>query len=548
MSGQALNLPLDITWQRLGYSRDMIDTSFGDLLLPPKWRSSMAVYSYVVPEEQTAESYPNSRIVYLKLSCSITGFNISEDLIDPEEVSGSGDELDDLQNSTWEAILSEGWANRYWPCYGAISQIAIYPSAEDDVGPDDFPFIQDFEPKKRELYETRSESGEFLSGTSAKVNVQKGTTTNDLTEESNIITGGSASFGLFEVFKASASASGEWGTRKNTGTVTVDNTTTDSSREKRESTSFSTSFSQMYQLFNGYHLGTNRAVFVIAPRPHTVSEPAQVEFNLINGERKLEGIQEMFLIVRVPKKLQGICVQANLDTGHIVMRHSGIILKLVDSPSPGGGSTPLPPDDDDAFPPIVHDPQPGLTATTHTSSRLVVTRRVIRNCGKFSEAGQLDPISPVEPQGAEANLVVHEESVPIGQPEIRLSALAKTPYEAKCFIAAQRNGFQRRLSNSMLSGFSSGRYKARPITETKVFSDLTRITLARSNTKIDSRELTQVLLVGDQKFLKVLGMDTVGDVFHPEFRTNPNIDFSKLEAIRKKIEAHVLKPSQRSPG
>ena len=29
----------------------------------------------------------------------------------------------------------------------------------------------------------------------------------------------------------------------------------------------------MYQLFNGYHLGSNRALFVVAPRPHTVSEP-----------------------------------------------------------------------------------------------------------------------------------------------------------------------------------------------------------------------------------------------------------------------------------
>ena len=56
MATQALTLPLDITWQRIGYSRDMIDTNFGDLLLPPKWRSSLTVFAYVVPREQTAES------------------------------------------------------------------------------------------------------------------------------------------------------------------------------------------------------------------------------------------------------------------------------------------------------------------------------------------------------------------------------------------------------------------------------------------------------------------------------------------------------------
>ncbi len=72
MTSQALTLPLDITWQRLAYSRDMIDNNFGNLDFPPKWRSSMTVYSYVVPKEQTAESYPNGRIVYMRLTCSVT--------------------------------------------------------------------------------------------------------------------------------------------------------------------------------------------------------------------------------------------------------------------------------------------------------------------------------------------------------------------------------------------------------------------------------------------------------------------------------------------
>jgi len=277
MAIQALTLPIDITWQRFGYSRDMIDMNFGSLTLPPKWRSSMAVYAFVVPEEQTAESYPDARIVYLRLTCSITGFNISEDLIDPQTIGEAGDQLDDLQRSAWEAIQSQGWANRYWPCLGAIAQIAIYPHDTDEIGPDDFPFILDFEPKKRELYETRSETGESMSGSSEKINVQKGATTTESTEESDILTGGGASFGLGSL-SIGASVSGEWGTRKKTGTESVDMRTTDTSRERRETTSFNTTFSQMYQLFNGYHLGTNRALFVIAPRPHTVSEPAQVDF------------------------------------------------------------------------------------------------------------------------------------------------------------------------------------------------------------------------------------------------------------------------------
>jgi hypothetical protein len=44
MTIQSLTPPKDITWKRLAYSRDMIDTNFGDLAFPPKWRSSLAVY------------------------------------------------------------------------------------------------------------------------------------------------------------------------------------------------------------------------------------------------------------------------------------------------------------------------------------------------------------------------------------------------------------------------------------------------------------------------------------------------------------------------
>ncbi len=252
MTTQALNLPLDITWQRFGYSTDMIDTNFGELNLPPKWRSSMAVYSYVVPQEQTAESYPNARIVYLRLTCSITGWNPSEELRNAVNLDNVGDQLDDVQKSIWEAIQADGWASTYWACLGAIAQIAVYPSAGDgQVNPDNFPYIS--------------------------------------------------------------------GITKSKDVTTVNNQTTDTSRERRETTSFSTNFSQMYQLFNGYHLGTNRALFVIAPRPHTkTNDDPLFGFNLLDGERKLEGIQDMFLVVYVPASLKGICLQVNLDTGHDV--------------------------------------------------------------------------------------------------------------------------------------------------------------------------------------------------------------------------------------
>ena len=130
---QSLTPPQDITWTRLAFSRDMIDTNFDDMAFRPKWRSSLSVYHYVVPDEETADAYPNSRIVYLKLTCSITGWNPSEDLRFASEVAQESGTWDDLQRTLWEVILASGWASKYWPCLGAIMQLAVYPNSPAGV-------------------------------------------------------------------------------------------------------------------------------------------------------------------------------------------------------------------------------------------------------------------------------------------------------------------------------------------------------------------------------------------------------------------------------
>ena len=81
------------------------------------------------------------------------------------------------------------------------------------------------------------------------------------------------------------------------------------SRERRETTSHTTSFNQLYQLLSAYHLGTNRCVFLVARWPHIVTtETGQIDFNLLDGPRRLEGIQNFFLVVEVPKQLKGLCL------------------------------------------------------------------------------------------------------------------------------------------------------------------------------------------------------------------------------------------------
>ena len=135
MAADALSIPFDITWKRLAWSVDMLDRSFGNGL-PPKWRSSMAVYAYVVPLLETAEDYPDGRIVYLKLSASITGWSPRETieghfLPDPS--------WDPWQRAAWEAIAASPTLTRsYWPCVAAIAQLGVYFRPEAGVADDDY--------------------------------------------------------------------------------------------------------------------------------------------------------------------------------------------------------------------------------------------------------------------------------------------------------------------------------------------------------------------------------------------------------------------------
>lgn len=532
MATQALTLPLDITWQRFGYSRDMIDTNFGDLKLPPKWRSSMAVYSYVVPHEQTAEDYPDSRIVYLRLTCSITGWNLDEELQVLEQEVDIGDLTDDVQKSVFEAFQA-GLLSEYSPCTSAIAQIAVYPHNTDDVGPDDYPFIMDFEPKKRELYETRSESGEFLSGTNENLKINKGTTSTESTEKTTIqsvdagfkVGAGPVSIG--------GGASQKSSTLKSKAVETVDMQTTDTSREKRESTSFTTTFNQMYQLFNGYHLGTNRALFYIQARPHTASQSTekdphdpQVDINLINGERKLEGLQDMFLVVRVPNTLKGICVQANLDTGHTINVYEEFI-----------------------------EGQPGRWE----ARRLLVTRRIIQNCGLFQDEDRLVPSGVPGPfPGTKTPITVSFESkLDLPLLWLNLSSSIRQPTQAapsppitgkvRVGVANELNLCQQQASREMFNGFTSGRYKVRNLEDTETFALLVGSILKGSKLTLGKLLSARVLTRADLMYFRdKFRVQNVGDFFDTRLDKEPNLDKGRLKEARRKITDHATKPAKRN--
>ena len=444
--GSYIQLPYDIKWKRLCVSEDMVDLLICDKRFPPKWCSSLALFTYEPPEEQ--QVYENRIISYIKIAATITNFL-------PDDGQSKG--------CVWFDPLTpygmiELMDHMTYPCYGALIQVSVgptrnnrkiieivkmkidfttyqdgdelenpitieditfvnslakntivilpnnemalyfdkslgfeFPASEKiiiklfgsdkaklkieifnedqsllsreialtgeireiifemtkitklkivnqtqekiflheieihilklkDLAIADYPYIMDFEPKKRELYETASETKEVLSRSMDAVNIQKGTTNMTSNEVVDIDKGWffsqetHAGTGFFEGGGTTEGGRNyEKGTRKITGKESTNIQTTDTSREKRESYAFTTNITQMYHQFISYHLGTNRSVFFMLPRPHTVTS----DYTFINGPIELQGIQEILLVINRPKGLENFCVETTLETAHI---------------------------------------------------------------------------------------------------------------------------------------------------------------------------------------------------------------------------------------
>jgi hypothetical protein len=299
-----LRLPVDVPWKRMGVSQDMIDQAVGDLKFPDKWRSSLAVF-YHEPTELPPE-YCNRRITYIKIVATLTNYQISgEDVTVLDELRKKYNEFHAWRN--FESRVTDSY-----PCYGALMQVSVLPNPKAGVPLHDYPYITSIQPRKREMYEVVTESGELASQSGTKLNVLKGSTTTESQEEYDLDLGGGGHSGLFGLWSVQ-------GGQKQQGTVDryqhqkQDVTTVDASREKREAHAFSTSLNQIYSLLQGYHLGTNRTVFFLQPRPHIQDS----HFTFIRGLRRLEGIQEFFLIVDRPASVPGICLEIALETAHI---------------------------------------------------------------------------------------------------------------------------------------------------------------------------------------------------------------------------------------
>jgi hypothetical protein len=299
------SLPIDIPWTRIAFSSDMMDKTACDRELPLRWRSSIAIFEYEPPiDQQRSDDF---LVTYLKVSCTVTGYQEDgKEIRIRERLGRSGWTKQDLTDKLGEMV------SKYYPCHGAILEVVVAP-AEDGYALSDYPYFADFDPKKRELYEAVTDTGEVMSRSLEDVNVRRGQTTlqsHEVKDKTTLSAGTSASY---MGFTGTGSATNESGTTDVNQQGSENVRTTDALRESREQFTHMTQLSQMYHQLDSYHLGTNRAAFFILPRPHTVQAPT----TFVNGPREIEGVQEFMLVVVRPKTMEEFCVEAYLETAHL---------------------------------------------------------------------------------------------------------------------------------------------------------------------------------------------------------------------------------------
>jgi len=309
MSNFKLNLPTDIPWERICVTEDMIDPTMCDERTPAKWQTSMAVFKYRPDDEN--QLYPAYTITYLKVTATITGYQPLD-----QEIQGTIN-WNGVNVATIPGLTD--LLNSYNPCHGAILQVVVGPHGSAEAIPKaEYPFFLDFEPKKRELYELATDTKEKQSRSIESLNITKSTGSTQSTEILDVDMGGGG-FGAQGSYAGTGGGfnytapNGQWGTKRLNADESLSSRSSDVGQEKRETFSFSTQISQMYHLLDSYHLGTNRAVFFIQPRPHTLEEPS----GFVRGPRPVDGIQEFFMIVAQPRDQEDFCVALRLDTSHL---------------------------------------------------------------------------------------------------------------------------------------------------------------------------------------------------------------------------------------
>jgi hypothetical protein len=290
---------LSIPWKVIAASPDMLDVTYNNRRYPYIWRSSLAL-SVFEPSENLPSGLCDQKLAFIKLTCSITGYQ-------PAEGEGEGAQITfpNLPQEELERVFTE-----YWGCYGVLVNIGVFPLGARPPNFRDYPHIVDFLPKNRELVRPVTATGEVLTASTASLRLDSGLTTTQKNETQVGIKGGYAA-GDQGGWNVEGNIEHTWGS----STEAKSETEVAGGTQRQFTSGYSTSVDHLYSLLTGYHAGTNRAAFIMLPRPF-MEEPTD-RHTFVRGLRAIEGVQEFVLVVSRPVTMPGLCIEASLDTAHL---------------------------------------------------------------------------------------------------------------------------------------------------------------------------------------------------------------------------------------
>jgi hypothetical protein len=290
----------------------MMDIKFGNKKFPFRWRSSLAISAFEPDSAAAPTSLCEGRLTLLKLTATITGYQPT-----PEETRQGFASFPNVPTEELQRIIGQ-----YFACYGALVTVAVFPHKSSLGGAplpsgtklEDFPHILDVEPKTRDLIQAATETGEILTTSKSNIKTNKSLTHTESSETGFTLTGLAGQPDVAPNQKKPSNVTAQL-SHKNTESEQENwSVATDASRERQEKEGTVTQVSQLYNLLSSYHVGTNRAQFLMLARPHVLDPTDHRTF--VNGLRQIEGVQEFILIVARPPGLPGLCVEAQLETGH----------------------------------------------------------------------------------------------------------------------------------------------------------------------------------------------------------------------------------------
>ena len=164
MAITGLNLPIEIPWERVCVSNDMVDQGRGPDEAPALWQSSLALFRYVPPDEY--QVYPGRRIIYYKLSCTITNYQPRD-----QQIMGQIDPYGLSHGTIGDEEVKRRLATSL-PCTAAVVQVTVLPHG----GAQSFrnqPYFLEAQPRQRLLYEQVSETQERASRSLESLQIRK---------------------------------------------------------------------------------------------------------------------------------------------------------------------------------------------------------------------------------------------------------------------------------------------------------------------------------------------------------------------------------------